>query len=305
MPAVPSPIKLNDVCANLAQTAPQPLTYEGLCSWVEGIDWTQSDWADHVPEVDMEDDYARNILCLEPFEVVLLHWPAGVESAVHHHKGFWGTVVCLQGVLENVTYNLEDGVLTEKDVLRALPKGIVPEPDGTIHRIRNGSDQDALVTLHFYHPALEDLDGLVLYDLSTGSSFTCNETAPTASIHLPASNYRGIQHQAFRFTPLPKASHVQCNIVPKPDAEAIERMLCWSRCYLYFIVAAQAALASVVSIDNNKQLHCAHLHEPLEKVRYVTSRRRDLRPEHGCTKPYSAAMYSHARTSQTHNLHQY
>ena len=76
MPAVPSPIKLNDVCANLAQTAPQPLTYEGLCSWVEGIDWTQSDWADHVPEVDKEDDYARNILCLEPFEVVVLHWPA-------------------------------------------------------------------------------------------------------------------------------------------------------------------------------------------------------------------------------------
>ena len=106
MPAAPSPIKLEDVCTNLAQTTPQPLTYERLCSWVEGIDWTQSDWADHVPAVEKEEDYARNILCLEPFEVVLLHWPAGVESAVHHHEGFWGTVVCLQGVLENVTYNL-------------------------------------------------------------------------------------------------------------------------------------------------------------------------------------------------------
>ena len=81
MPAPSHSFKLADVCANLAQHAPQPLTYEGLCNWVEGIDWTGCDWAAHVPEVESANDYARNILCLEPFEVVLLHWPAGVESA--------------------------------------------------------------------------------------------------------------------------------------------------------------------------------------------------------------------------------
>lgn len=225
MPAPSHTFKLADVCANLAQHAPQPLTYEGLCNWVEGIDWTGCDWAAHVPEVESANDYARNILCLEPFEVVLLHWPAGVESAVHHHEGFWGTVVCLQGVLENVTYSLDDGVLRKKDVLQALPKGRVPEPDGTIHKIRNGSASEALVTLHFYHPALKDLNGLVLYDLATGSAMTCNETAPTASIHLPASNYRRIEQEAFRYAPPPEASHVQCNVVPKPDADAIERMI--------------------------------------------------------------------------------
>ena len=155
MPAVPSPIKLNDVCANLAQTAPQPLTYEGLCSWVEGIDWTQSDWADHVPEVDKEDDYARNILCLEPFEVVVLHWPAGVESAVHHHKGFWGTVVCLQGVLENVTYNLEDGGSLKRMFYAHSRKALCPARRYDSQNSKR-DDQDALVTLHFYHPALED-----------------------------------------------------------------------------------------------------------------------------------------------------
>jgi ubiquinone/menaquinone biosynthesis C-methylase UbiE/predicted metal-dependent enzyme (double-stranded beta helix superfamily) len=225
MPAFSKPFKLADICANLAQQGPNPLTYETLCRWVEGIEWTNSDWINHVPVVHSDDDYARNILCLEPFEVVLLHWPAGVESAVHHHEGFWGTVVCLQGVLENVTYELSSGVLREKDVLRALPRGIVPEPDGTIHKIRNGSEHQALVTLHFYHPALEDLDGLVLYDLAAGSAFTCNETAPTASIHLPDSNYRSIGQHAFRFEPLPEASHVQCNVVPKPDAETIEHMI--------------------------------------------------------------------------------
>ena len=225
MSASQKSFELEALCASLADDALQPLTYEVLCRWVETIDWTLCDWADHVPKVSSDDDYARNIVCLDPFEVVLLHWPPGVESAVHHHEGFWGTVVCLQGVLENVTYQINDGVLRQKDVLRAHPKGIVPEPDGTIHKIRNGSDQEALVTLHFYHPALEDLDGLVLYDLKSGTAFTCNQSAPTASIHLPVSNYRSIKEYAFRFEPQPEASHVQCNIVPKPDAETIERMI--------------------------------------------------------------------------------
>lgn len=225
MSASQESFELEALCASIADEALQPLRYEALCRWVEAIDWTICDWADHVPKVSSNGDYARNILCLEPFEVVMLHWPPGVESAVHHHEGFWGTVVCLQGVLENVTYQINDGVLRQKDVLRAYPKGIVPEPDGTIHKIRNGSDEEALVTLHFYYPALEDLDGLVLYDLESGTAFTCNQSAPTASIHLPVSNYRSIKENAFHFEPLPGASHVQCNVVPKPDAETIERMI--------------------------------------------------------------------------------
>ncbi len=219
------PFELEDLCANLAHETPEPLTYEGLCRWVEGIDWTSSNWRDHVPAVNNSEDYSRNILSLEPFEVVLLHWPPGVESAVHLHEGFWGTVVCLEGVLENITYELVDGALREKEVLRAHTRGMVPEPDGTVHKIRNGSNHESLVTLHFYHPALQNLDGLILYDLETGSTFACNEIAPTASIHLPVSNYHTIQQNAFCFEPLPEASHVQCNIVPKPSAEHIERMV--------------------------------------------------------------------------------
>ena len=113
--------------------------------------------------------------------------------------GVWGTVVCLQGVLENVTYSLDDGVLRKKDVLQALPKSMVPRPTVRSTKSATGASE-ALVTLHFYHPALKDLNGLVLYDLATGSAMTCNETAPTASIHLPASNYRRIggRHSAMR-----------------------------------------------------------------------------------------------------------
>ena len=218
-------LDLQSIANELANAAPKPLTYESLCRWVEGIDWLESGWEALVPEAKNPNDYGRNILCLEPFEVVLLHWPAGVESAVHHHKGFWGAVVCLQGILENVTYEKRGQVLREKEVLRAYPTGIVPEPDGTLHKIKNGSPTEPLVTLHFYHPALADLDELVLYDLPTGRMLTCNDSAPTASVKLPTSCYHEIREDAFEFQPTEEASHIQCNVVPKPDPEAVERMV--------------------------------------------------------------------------------
>ena len=157
--------------------------------------------------------------------MVLLHWPAGVESAVHHHEGFWGTVVCLQGVLENVTYSLDDGVLRKKGCFAGVSERHCARARRYDPQNSQRECKDALVTLHFYHPALKDLNGLVLYDLATGSAMTCNETAPTASIHfrLRITGASSIRHSAMRR--LPKASHVQCNVVPKPDAEAIERMI--------------------------------------------------------------------------------
>ena len=187
-----------------------------------GCRWTgQSD----VPAIEDPSDYARNILCLEPFEVVMLHWPPGVESAVHHHEGFWGSVVCLQGTLENVSYRLTGTELERVDLLRAYPGGIVPEPDGTLHKIRNGSTTEALITLHFYYPALDTLDGLALYDLETGSRYVCNEKAPTASMNLSRDCYRSMETNVFQFKPIVPSSHVQCNVVPKPDAAVIEKMV--------------------------------------------------------------------------------
>jgi ubiquinone/menaquinone biosynthesis C-methylase UbiE len=218
-------VDLQSIAQDLTHLAPNPLTYERLCEWVEGIDWLESGWEAWVPEATNPNDYGRNILCLEPFEMVLLHWPAGVESAVHHHAGFWGAVVCLQGILENVTYEKRGQVLREKEVLRAYPSGIVPEPDGTLHKIKNGSPTEPLVTLHFYNPALADLDGLVLYDLPSGRTFTCNDLAPTASVKLPNTCYHEIRENAFEFQPTEEASHIQCNVVPKPDPGAVEGMI--------------------------------------------------------------------------------
>lgn len=218
-------VSLRDFVDEIELNAPKSLDYDALCRWVESRDWLSMNWQSAVPPIEDQSDYARNILCLEPFEVVLLHWPAGVESAVHHHEGFWGSVVCLQGTLENVTYRLNGTELERVDLLRAYPGGIVPEPDGTLHKIRNGSATEALITLHFYYPALETLDGLALYDLQTGSRYVCNEKATSASMNLSRDCYRSMEANVFQFKPIVASSHVQCNVVPKPDSSVIEKMV--------------------------------------------------------------------------------
>lgn len=209
----------------LKSGGPQPLNYETLCEWVESIDWIAMEWESLVPPMEDPNDYARNILCLEPFELVLIQWPPGVESAIHHHEGFWGAVVCMSGLLENVSYELEDGQLRMSEIIRATERGIVAEPDGTLHKIKNGSSSEPLVTLHFYSPALTDLDGLVLYDVPSGNRLTCNDQAPTASVNLAAKFYKSIETNAFEYVPPADASHFHCNVVPKPSPGAIEQMV--------------------------------------------------------------------------------
>lgn len=84
----------------VACETPAEFDYEWLGKFVRSIDVPVLDYKAHLPAPGEPGKYTRNILTLEPFEVVLLHWPAGVESAVHLHKGFWGYVLCLEGQID-------------------------------------------------------------------------------------------------------------------------------------------------------------------------------------------------------------
>ncbi|MCB0780403.1 MAG: hypothetical protein KDC03_12900, partial [Flavobacteriales bacterium] len=46
--------------------------------------------------------YVRDVLTTDPLEVVVLVWPPGGASAIHHHQGFFGHVLVVEGLLENV-----------------------------------------------------------------------------------------------------------------------------------------------------------------------------------------------------------
>ena len=65
---------------------------EELGRWVFEQDWSELNWNGALPRWEEGEAYSRNILALEPFEVALLRWKPGAESAVHLHEGFWGFV---------------------------------------------------------------------------------------------------------------------------------------------------------------------------------------------------------------------
>lgn len=218
---------LSELIDQILKETPEGFDYEWLGDFVRRIDWQGLQWLQALPTADNPEDYGRNIISLEPFELVLLHWPPGVESAVHLHNGFWGYVLCLEGTVENVAFDLsKEGQLSKNAVVQAQAGGILPEPDGTIHLIRNGSQNERLVTLHFYSPALDNLDGLKLYDLATGTIKICNEQATSASLDLTPSCYKEIEHGAFQFMAHEHGdSHELIPILPKPESDEISRLI--------------------------------------------------------------------------------
>jgi len=178
-----------------------PLEYEALGKLLEEMDFTTVDYESFLPEITSPANYARNILTLKPIEVVLIHWPASVSSAVHHHRGFWGYVAVLRGSCQNVEYIHKEGVISESQTTRGTRGELMPEPDGILHKICNPNGEESLVTAHFYCPALENMDNMLIYDLENERIGTLNDKATTASWSEPDEHFKRIQENAFKFVP--------------------------------------------------------------------------------------------------------
>lgn len=190
-------------------------------------DFDNIDHSFEVPVIDSKTDYGRNILMMDPMEVVILYWPPGVSSAIHHHQGFWGVVAVVSGELENISYRFEYKKLWESLRERGLPGGLIKEEDGVIHELCNPSETEAAVTIHFYCPALESFDKMVLFEKDERKIGLLNADAQTASWHEPNSSFHKVETDAFELLPCnPRSidnppSHRIYPIVPKPSADKI------------------------------------------------------------------------------------
>jgi len=215
---------MRNLIEQIRRDTPAGFDFEWLGQYVRAIDCDTLDLTGLLPEFEPNSgNYARNILLMEPFEVVVLHWPPGVQSAIHHHEGFWGYVLCVQGEVENVEYTFdpETKELREISALCVKAGGVLSEPDGTIHKIVNPSPDQPLVTVHFYAPALENLDGMVLFDAERGWRGELNEQATTASFHQDEKGFRSLEKDAFSFVPMNaipgNETHVLYPVIPKPS----------------------------------------------------------------------------------------
>lgn len=101
-------------------------------------------------------------------------------------------------------------------ITRALPGGLMNEPEGTIPKIVNPSETETLTTIHFYYPALENLNNLTIYG-EDGRLGVLNEKAAAASFSEPREHFKTLQINAFKFISYAdlkkckKSSHISHN----------------------------------------------------------------------------------------------
>ncbi|MCB0733613.1 MAG: methyltransferase domain-containing protein [Flavobacteriales bacterium] len=204
-----------------------PVTFKSLKEFIDGLDQSDIDYENWLTDPQSPGDYGRTILTLEPFECVLIHWPAGVGSAVHLHEGLFGYVWILEGDLDNIFFQHREDQLIEKNSTRYVKGGLIPEPDGVIHKLQNPTNKRA-VSLHFYYPAIESFDGMKLFDLDSGSIGELSDQAQTASWNTTPGHFKEVSEKAFQFTSFAEwnsaKSHVMVNVIPKPEPNRIREM---------------------------------------------------------------------------------
>lgn len=218
---------MHDVLEKLKDIPHASFSYATVGDVLYAATWKKEDWQDWLPGFP-DIGYSRNIISLDPLECIMLQWAPGAESAVHYHKGFWGYVVVLEGTCANVAYDLNNQVMSQEFTTIVHEQGILPEPDNIIHKIVNASNTSPLITLHFYAPALTDLNGLRIYDLQEGRIGILNSRAKSASWQEPVEHFQKIDANAFRFQKPDEdnaPSHIVRPLIPKPERNEIAAML--------------------------------------------------------------------------------
>ena len=204
----------------------QNVSFESLGKFVESIDFNNINYRKDIVIPDTVGDYGRNILELNPFECVLINWPPGVESSVHHHQGLFGYVLVLEGELDNISYKEENDELIEFKSEKYITKGIMPEEDGVIHKLANRNFKKRAITLHFYYPAIESFQGMRIFNLESGSIGILSEHAKTAKWNNNKQHFKEIKQNAFQYISIDELhndkSHLIQNIFPKPDSDMIK-----------------------------------------------------------------------------------
>ena len=206
----------------------QKISFESLGKFVESIDFNKLNYQEYIVNPDYDGDYGRNIIELNPFECVLINWPPGIESSVHHHQGLFGHVLVLEGALDNISYREDNNKLIEFKSEKYISNGIMPEEDGVIHKLANRNLEKRAITLHFYYPAIESFEGMRIFNLENESIGILSEHAKTAKWNNSANQFKEIKQKAFKYQSIDELnkdkSHLIQNIFPKPDSDRINDM---------------------------------------------------------------------------------
>jgi len=105
-----------------------------------------------------ESKYTRNLVIEhENFEIMILCWNKGINSAIHDHPSDGCWIVGIEGsILEQKYTKSNEGkmIKNSEDIIR---KGDISWMHDSIgfHRVGNASKEEGAVTLHIYSPPIK------------------------------------------------------------------------------------------------------------------------------------------------------
>ncbi|MSR62310.1 MAG: hypothetical protein EXS08_07690 [Planctomycetes bacterium] len=143
---------------------------------------TQNDWRAFALFSDQH--YTRNLVVREPrFELMVLCWSAGQESAIHNHEGQDCWMAVLDGEVEEVRFPMPDG---PRGPLAA--KGAATFRAGQVAFIRDE------IGLHLVRPARTSASGGVTLHLYASPYDECNCYCPdTGSVTRKRLGYHSVR----------------------------------------------------------------------------------------------------------------
>jgi len=128
--------------------------------------------------------YTRNLVVREPrFELMVLCWSAGQESAIHNHEGQDCWMAVLDGAVEEVRYPIPDG----------SPGPLAPKNSATFQAGQVAFIRDE-IGLHLVRPARGSASGGVTLHLYAAPYDECNCYCPeTGTITRKRLGYHSIR----------------------------------------------------------------------------------------------------------------
>ncbi|RHX91169.1 hypothetical protein DLM76_18580 [Leptospira yasudae] len=136
--------------------------------------------------------YSRLRLMTQPYEILMMVWAPQGETSLHKHVNFGGALVVLQGSLVEMKYTVRSGRIALADEKLLKEEECELENVDGIHMVKNPSLNSYAVSLHIYHPTMDSLTSMEIYDLENNIVGVLNERAKTASWKEPGSSFKSI-----------------------------------------------------------------------------------------------------------------
>lgn len=137
--------------------------------------------------------YSRLRILIEPYELLMMVWAPTSETAIHKHVGFGGALLILQGELIDKKFEIKDGKISLTEEVELTQGQLAFETINSIHQVKNTSLDGYAVSLHLYHPVVNSLTSMEIYDLENNRVGILNEKARSASW-----NENGLSFQSIR-----------------------------------------------------------------------------------------------------------